>query len=350
MPSPPRALATAPARTASLAVSRFADVRDPWPKLRPAPWTTFAAQLREHDRRPGKDGPLFSPCAYPPGARRGGGAVTHLSMLVVEYDGRTPDFRLLEASRLTGVAFSTYSHWVEDERHPVPGPHHRVVLPLAVDVPAVAWPETYARALLVFPGADPACRDAARMQYFPACPVAPAAAPEVWAQDTGRWLDPASLPPLPPGPGPLGIPRPRPSGALPLDDRELLERARAAANGAKFDRLWRGDSADARGDASAGDLSLVCVLLFWTGQDAPRAERLFRQSGRYRPKWDAVHYADGRTYGQATLDRAVRLGGPAYAPGASVVNTGVNTKFLGYVRRTQFSVPGTSVPAAVGPR
>ena len=31
-------------------------------------------------------------------------------------------------------------------------------------------------------------------------------------------------------------------------------------------------------------------------------DRLFRRSGLMRPKWDEVHHADGRTYGEGTID------------------------------------------------
>jgi hypothetical protein len=34
-------------------------------------------------------------------------------------------------------------------------------------------------------------------------------------------------------------------------------------------------------------------------------DRLFRQSGLYRPKWDERHFTDGRTYGRATIEQAM---------------------------------------------
>lgn len=96
--------------------------------------------------------------------------------------------------------------------------------------------------------------------------------------------------------------KPSPAGALNLDDAALLAKARAAKNGAEFDRLWRGDAGD---DHSAADLALCNLLAFWTDGDLNRMDRLFRQSGLVREKWDKPHFADGRTYGQATLDKAV---------------------------------------------
>jgi primase-polymerase (primpol)-like protein len=89
-----------------------------------------------------------------------------------------------------------------------------------------------------------------------------------------------------------------------LDDETLLEKAKTAANGAKFQRLWRGSTAGYPSQSEA-DLALCCLLAFWTGGDAVRMDRLFRQSELMREKWDEVHYADGATYGERTIERAI---------------------------------------------
>lgn len=99
--------------------------------------------------------------------------------------------------------------------------------------------------------------------------------------------------------------KPGPAGALDLDDAALLDKAHAARNGGDFERLWAGDTSGHGSDDSAADLALCNHLAFWTGGDADRIDRLFRQSGLMREKWDEVHFADGRTYGQATLDKAI---------------------------------------------
>lgn len=92
-----------------------------------------------------------------------------------------------------------------------------------------------------------------------------------------------------------------------LDDRELIEKAMNAANGDKFRQLWNGDTGAYSGDDSSADLALCALLAFWTGGDAARIDRLFRQSSLLRPKWDVRHSGDGRTYGQMTIEKA--LGG-----------------------------------------
>jgi hypothetical protein len=95
-------------------------------------------------------------------------------------------------------------------------------------------------------------------------------------------------------------------------DDALLARAFAAKNGARFARLWRGESGDYAEDESAADLALCAMLRFWTGGDRAATDRLFRQSGLMRPKWDARR--GDRTYGERTLDRAFSEGGEVYRP------------------------------------
>jgi putative DNA primase/helicase len=94
----------------------------------------------------------------------------------------------------------------------------------------------------------------------------------------------------------------KPIPSVNLDDAALIAKIRASKQGALFERLWRGDAGE---DHSASDLALCNLLAFWTDGDVARMDRLFRQSGLVREKWDKPHFADGRTYGQATLDKAV---------------------------------------------
>ena len=94
--------------------------------------------------------------------------------------------------------------------------------------------------------------------------------------------------------------------AFDLDDAALLTQARKAKNGAIFDALWAGNLSGHGGDASSADLALCNMLAFYTDRDAAHMDRLFRQSGLFRPKWDVVHEpATGRTYGQMTVDLAI---------------------------------------------
>jgi len=89
-----------------------------------------------------------------------------------------------------------------------------------------------------------------------------------------------------------------------LTDEELIEKATNASNGAKFERLWNGHIGGYDSQSEA-DMALCCLLAFWTGSDQTQMDRLFRQSGLIREKWDEVHYADGSTYGEKTIERAI---------------------------------------------
>lgn len=69
---------------------------------------------------------------------------------------------------------------------------------------------------------------------------------------------------------------------------EIVLRAMRANNGARCSRLWNGDI-NGHVSASEADLALCSSLAFWTGGDAEEMDRLFRESGLYRRKWDTPH-------------------------------------------------------------
>ncbi|QFU84771.1 phage NrS-1 polymerase family protein [Natronorubrum aibiense] len=98
-----------------------------------------------------------------------------------------------------------------------------------------------------------------------------------------------------------------------LEDEDRLERTRNASNGEKFERLWRGSTAGYESQSEA-DMALCCLLAFWTGGDQQQMDRLFRKSGLLRDKWDEVHYADGSTYGEKTIERAIASTSEFYDP------------------------------------
>jgi hypothetical protein len=91
------------------------------------------------------------------------------------------------------------------------------------------------------------------------------------------------------------------NGSSTFSDDELVRRASADANGDKFTRLWSGDTSGYDSDSEA-DLALCRLLAFWTGPDPERIDRLFRQSGLMRNKWDERR--GEKTYGQRTIAKA----------------------------------------------
>ncbi|GAB7093939.1 hypothetical protein JCM30237_10910 [Halolamina litorea] len=98
-----------------------------------------------------------------------------------------------------------------------------------------------------------------------------------------------------------------------IADETLLSKAMNAKNGEKFTRLWNGNTSGYDSQSEA-DMALCFLLAFWTGRDPSQMDRLFRQSGLYRAKWDDRHYGDGRTYGEGTLERAVQGTTDVYEP------------------------------------
>ncbi|WP_435078785.1 phage NrS-1 polymerase family protein [Halococcus sp. AFM35] len=122
-----------------------------------------------------------------------------------------------------------------------------------------------------------------------------------------------------------------------LADTELIEKATAAKNGDRFERLWEGSTAGYDSHSEA-DMALCFYLAFWTGGDQSRVDRLFRRSGLIREKWDQIHYADGSTYGEKTVERAVAKTTDVYTPRGTdettAVDTGQLTSVDEYRRRT----------------
>jgi putative DNA primase/helicase len=105
-----------------------------------------------------------------------------------------------------------------------------------------------------------------------------------------------------------------PSKETEIDDHVLIELAKNAENALKFNRLWKGDFSGYPSQSEA-DLALCRMLVFWTGRDDEQMDRLFRQSGLFRPKWDVAHYGGKKTYGQATIDKALSFDGEVYSKG-----------------------------------
>lgn len=106
-------------------------------------------------------------------------------------------------------------------------------------------------------------------------------------------------------------PAPVPGGPVSLEDTELIERAKQGKNGAAFAALWSGDIVGYNSRSEA-DMALCNALSWWTNRDPDRVDRLFRQSGLYREKWDRPQA--GSTYGRLTIENAVSTCAGGYDP------------------------------------
>jgi len=97
------------------------------------------------------------------------------------------------------------------------------------------------------------------------------------------------------------------NATMPISDKEVLQKAMNSKASTRFNRLWNGDISLYNNDHSAADLALINDLGYWTNYNAAQMDRLFRQSGLYRDKWDEVHGQE--TYGQMTINRALQTAG-----------------------------------------
>lgn len=94
-------------------------------------------------------------------------------------------------------------------------------------------------------------------------------------------------------------------------DEEVLHKALAAKNGDNFRRYYHGDTSlwEGRGgrhhSQSEADFTLVLMLLYWTNRDPTQVDRLFRQSGLMREKWERS-VKGGETYGERIIKDAIR--------------------------------------------
>jgi primase-polymerase (primpol)-like protein len=95
-----------------------------------------------------------------------------------------------------------------------------------------------------------------------------------------------------------GAGSPSPEGT----DLWVLDRCSRASNSGRFHALWSGGG----DDSSSGDLGLLDILSFYT-QDPAQLDRLFRSSGRMRPKWDESRRIRGEmtTYGAMSIRTAL---------------------------------------------
>ena len=98
-----------------------------------------------------------------------------------------------------------------------------------------------------------------------------------------------------------------------LSDSELFERMFNSQQGHEIQALYQGDISGYTDDWSRADLAFANYLAYWTGNDPYRMDRMFRQSGLMRTKWDERHGA--HTYGQKTIAEAIRTT-PTYIPPA----------------------------------
>lgn len=100
-----------------------------------------------------------------------------------------------------------------------------------------------------------------------------------------------------------------------FDDAELIDRMLKSTKGEHIAHLWAGDWewSGKYGSQSEADQALCNHLAFWARKDPVQMDRLFRQSGLMRKKWDRGQ--SGSTYGRETIQKAIAGTKTVWNPG-----------------------------------
>jgi hypothetical protein len=107
---------------------------------------------------------------------------------------------------------------------------------------------------------------------------------------------------------PTGAPSTGVSGHLSeLADEEVIELAKSARNGPKFESLWSGDTSGYTSNSEA-DQALVSLLAFYT-QDENQLDSLYRKSALCREKW-----LKRSGYRRSTIEKALSNLTETYSP------------------------------------
>jgi len=104
----------------------------------------------------------------------------------------------------------------------------------------------------------------------------------------------------------------RPMLSMHLGDAEIIRLAGQSKQKQLFINLWAGNWEPYYRSQSEADLALCNILAFWSGRDEAVMDRLFRQSGLYRDKWQQKIGIS--TYGAITVRKAAKSCNAVYEP------------------------------------
>ena len=116
-----------------------------------------------------------------------------------------------------------------------------------------------------------------------------------------------------------------------LDDDEVVKLAGESKNGSKFLNLMKGDITGYESQSDA-DLALCSILAFWTGKSPALIDKIFRNSGLYRDKWNEKHSGEGLTYGQLTIRQAINNCVDVYTPKSNRANSDADYIYLSDIK------------------
>lgn len=97
-----------------------------------------------------------------------------------------------------------------------------------------------------------------------------------------------------------------------LSDEQVIQHALKSESGDKFKALYNGQWEELYDSQSDADMALVSILAFWCGNVEEQIDRIFRESGLMRDKWERM--TGDSTYGQITIRNAVSTNNTIYMP------------------------------------
>lgn len=99
-----------------------------------------------------------------------------------------------------------------------------------------------------------------------------------------------------------------------LSDSEVINKAIASKQGSKFKDLLNGNwhKYEEYTSQSEADIALANILAFWTARNFQQMDRIFRQSGLMRDKWDEKR--GKTTYGNGLINKAINEVGEVFTP------------------------------------
>jgi uncharacterized protein (DUF927 family) len=147
-------------------ICRYGHKLDKVPKPATLTWAEFREEFSQHPVRLQKDGSAWSPVSIVKGGTRNNESVDLVYFAMLDIDTNTPYEPLLERfSDFTYLAHSSFRHTNEYHKY-------RVILPLAVPVPASEWETVWARFNQMVGGInDASVKDASRLYYTPGHPI-----------------------------------------------------------------------------------------------------------------------------------------------------------------------------------
>ena len=87
-----------------------------------------------------------------------------------------------------------------------------------------------------------------------------------------------------------------------LSDQEIIDKARGCKTGYLFNALYSGNWQGQYRSQSEADLAFCNQLAFWTQRNEEQIDKIFRNSGLMRAKWDSKR--GDSTYGEMTIKKA----------------------------------------------